>query len=151
MKHTATYQQIHANRVERRQWLRAGIIEHTTDEVWCLAGYTNSTDIAAKTNQAKYGKPLESMIPAEYLRHRHVFSEEESQRLPKHQPWDHAIDLKPDVSETIHTKVYPMSPNKQSELDTFIKNAVAKGYIVPSKSPIVSPVFSLKRRMENSV
>ncbi len=34
-------------------------------------------------------------IPSKYQRHKKVFSEEESQRLPQHTIWDHAIELLP--------------------------------------------------------
>ncbi len=34
-------------------------------------------------------------IPAEYRRHQKVFSEEESQQLPHHTIWDHAVKLLP--------------------------------------------------------
>src|SRR5258707_602335 len=34
-------------------------------------------------------------IPSKYQRHKKVFSEEESQRLPRHTIWDHAIELLP--------------------------------------------------------
>lgn len=86
------------------------------------------------------------MVPPEYHRHAKVFSEEESQRLPKNQPWDHGIDLKPEAPETIRSKSYPMSPAEQAELDKFIQTEVAKGYIVPSKSPYASPVFFVKKK-----
>ena len=69
------------------------------------------------------------MIPPEYLNHRKVFSEKESHRLPKHQPWDHSIDLKPDAPETLKSKVYPMPLNEQEELDRFITENLEKGYI----------------------
>ena len=49
-----------------------------------------------------------------------MFSEEESERLPAHQPWDHAIDLVPGAPETMKTKIYPMSSNEQEELDRFL-------------------------------
>ena len=39
-----------------------------------------------------------------------------------------------------------MPPNEQEELDRFIKENVDKGYIVPSKSLISSPVFFIKRK-----
>lgn len=39
-----------------------------------------------------------------------------------------------------------MSPNEQAKLDVFIKDMLAKGYIAPSKSPIVSPVFFIKKK-----
>jgi len=34
-------------------------------------------------------------IPPEYQRHKKVFSEKESQRLPWHTIWDHTIELLP--------------------------------------------------------
>ena len=114
------FQRLQGNRAERRKWVKANIIEHSSDELWCAAGVTLSTELAAEKNQAKYGKPLESMIPPEYLSYRKVFPEEESHRLPKHQPWDHSIDLKPVAPETLKSKVYPMPLNEQEKLDCFI-------------------------------
>ena len=75
-----------------------------------------------------------------------MFSETESERLPEHKSYDHAIDLKPDTPETIHSKVYPMPVNEQDELDRFLVDHIHKGYIVPSKSLIASPVFFVKKK-----
>ena len=75
-----------------------------------------------------------------------MFSESESERLPEHKPYDHAIDLKPETPETIRLKVYPMPVNEQDELDHFLNNNLRKGYIRPSKSPIASPVFFVKKK-----
>ena len=138
--------QFKMTRAERRHWLKTGIIEDNTDEVWCMASMTYSTQLAAEVNEKKYGKPLEDLIPAEYLSHRKVFSEEESHRLPKHQPWDHTIDLKPDAPAQLKSKVYPMPVNEQKVLEEFIKENLEKGYIVPSKSPMASPVFFVKKK-----
>ena len=74
----------YSNRAQRRQWLKAGIFEHVSDELWSAASYTLSTELAAEHNKEKYRKPLESMIPPEYLQHRKVFFEEELHRLPEH-------------------------------------------------------------------
>ena len=46
----------------------------------------------------------------------------------------------------MHTKVYPMSPNEQEELDRFLEENLRKGYIHPSKSPLASPVFFVKKK-----
>ena len=140
------FEKVEGNRAQRRQWLKAGIITDTSDELWCLAGYTYSTNIAAEANKAKGTRKFEDMVPPEYHRHARVFSEEESHRLPKSQPWDHTIDLKPDAPESIRSKVYPMSPVEQEELERFLADALAKGYIVPSKSPMASPVFFVKKK-----
>ena len=75
-----------------------------------------------------------------------VFSEEESHRLPAHKTWDHAIDLIPNANTNIHTKVYPMSANEQEELQRFLQENLAKGYVRPSKSPLSSPVFFIKKK-----
>ena len=39
-----------------------------------------------------------------------------------------------------------MLVNKQGELDKFIEENLWKGYIVPSKSPLVSPIFFVKKK-----
>jgi hypothetical protein len=75
-----------------------------------------------------------------------VFSEEETHRLPKYQPWDHAIDLEPDAVMHWKVKSYPMSPAEQVELDKWLEKNLAKGYLRPSKSPMASPVFFIKKK-----
>lgn len=86
------------------------------------------------------------MILAEYQRYTKVFSEEESHCLPKHKPWDHIIELKEGASEAIHTCIFLMSQPKDEELRRFLDDMLAKGYIVPSKSPMVSLVFFVKKK-----
>ena len=39
-----------------------------------------------------------------------------------------------------------MSPNKQLELDKFLIKHIQKGYLVPSKLPMASPVFFIKKK-----
>ena len=39
-----------------------------------------------------------------------------------------------------------MPLNEQQELEQFITDNLAKGYIVPSKSPMASPVFFVKKK-----
>ena len=46
----------------------------------------------------------------------------------------------------MRTKIYPMSPNEQEELDWFLEENLCKGYICPSKSPLASPVFFVKKK-----
>jgi hypothetical protein len=86
------------------------------------------------------------MVPEPYRDFAKVFSEEESHRLPKHQPWDHAIDLVPDATMHWKVKSYPMSPAEQVELDKWLEENLAKGYLRPSKSPMASPVFFIKKK-----
>ena len=55
-----------------------------------------------------------------------------------------AIELVPDA-KAWHAKVYPLSQNEQVELDKFIQENLEKGYIRPSKSPMASPFFFVKK------
>ena len=87
---------------------------------------------------------FKEMVPSHYRDFAKVFSEEESQCLPEHQPWDHMIDLEPDAVQCWKIKLYPLSLAEQEELDKFLKEHVAKGYLVPSKSPMASPVFFIR-------
>jgi hypothetical protein len=99
-----------------------------------------------KASEGKVKKTFEELIPKEYRCHAKVFSETKSHRLLKHQPWDYIIDLKPDAPETLKMKVYPMPINEQKTLNQFIKENLEKGYIIPSKSPIASPIFFVKKK-----
>ena len=132
--------------MERRRLLAEQVIESSQDKLFCLAGFTYSRQIAEKAIAAKGPKTFEEMVPKQYRDFAIVFSEEESQRLPRYQPWDHAIDLEPDAVQKWKIKLYPMSPNVQLELDKFLTEHIQKGYLVPSKSPMASPVFFIKRR-----
>jgi hypothetical protein len=89
---------------------------------------------------------LRQIVPKEYHKYSKVFSEVDLHRLPQHHPWDHAIDLKPDALETLKSKIDPIPHNEQGALDKFIEKQLAKGYIVPSKSPMASPVFFVKKK-----
>jgi len=65
--------------------------------------------------------------------------------LPEHRKWDHAIELTPGA-EPKSSKVYPLSPLEQEELDTFLEENLHTGRIQPSKSPIAAPVFFIKKK-----
>jgi hypothetical protein len=137
---------IAANRMERRRLLSEKVMDTIQDEIFCLAGFTYSQQIAEKANRAKGIRTFEEMVPEPYRDFAKVFSEEESHRLPKHQPWDHAIDLEPDAVTHWKIKSYPMSPAEQVELDKWLEENLAKGYLRPSKSPMASPVFFIKKK-----
>jgi transposase InsO family protein len=74
-----------------------------------------------------------------------VFAKESFDVLPNPKPWDHAIELIPGEKPS-GCKVYPLSPSEQKELDVFIKENLESGRIRPSKSPMASPVFFIKKK-----
>ena len=85
------------------------------------------------------------MIPEPYLSFRDVFSKESFNELPEQKQWDHAIDLVPG-SKPFSTKVYPISPVEQKEINDFLDKNLSSGHIRPSKSPMASPVFFVKKK-----
>ncbi|KAI0038749.1 hypothetical protein FA95DRAFT_1505120 [Auriscalpium vulgare] len=80
---------INANRAERWYLLKVGVLEDASEEVWCAAGYTHSQRIAEEVNRSKRNHTFEELVPEQYRDFASVFSEQESERLPEHKPWDH--------------------------------------------------------------
>ena len=62
-----------------------------------------------------------SKIPQEYQRHHKVFSEEQSQRLPQHSVWDHAIELLPGAPNSLPGRLLPLNLEEKAEIHKFIK------------------------------
>ena len=88
----------------------------------------------------------EPFIPPDYVRgFKSVFAKEDFDVLPEHRQWDHAIKLIPGL-EPKSSKVYPLSPVEQKELDSFLEENLRTGQICPSKSPMAAPVFFIKKK-----
>jgi len=73
-----------------------------------------------------------------------MFTKKDFDILPEHRKWDHAIELIPGA-EPKSSKVYPLSPLEQAELDAFLEENLRTGRIQPSKSSIAAPVFIKKK------
>ena len=96
-------------------------------------------------NTEKGAPALAEGIPTHLREFSAVFSKEFFDVLPDPKPWDHAIELIPGGAPS-GCKVYPLSPSKQKELDAFLKENLETGRIRPSKSPMASPVFFIKKK-----
>ena len=59
--------------------------------------------------------------------------------------WDHAIDVKEGFMPR-KGKVYPLSREEREEVREFVKEQLRKGYIWPSKSPQIVPVFFVGKK-----
>jgi hypothetical protein len=103
---------------------------------------TTATDLAIA---ARKDAPTIT-LPLEYQQHARIFSDEEAQRFPPSRPWDHAINLKPDMPDTINCKVYPLAPARKLALRKCIDEEEAKGYIRKSQSPITSSWFEIAKK-----
>jgi len=74
-----------------------------------------------------------------------VFAKEDFDILPDHRQWDHTIELVPGL-EPKSSKVYPLSPVEQKELDSFLEENLHTRRVRPSKSPMAAPVFFIKKK-----
>jgi len=59
-------------------------------------------------------------LPAYIMEFQSVFAKEDFDILLEHCKWDHAIELIPRAEPKL-SKVYPLSPLEQTELDTFLE------------------------------
>jgi len=103
---------------------------------------TRLAEVAKETSQPAH---LDDLIPRPYQAFREVFSKESFDELPDWKEWDHTIELTPDA-QNFSTKVYPMSPVEQKELDEFLEENLHTSRIRSSKSPMASPVFFVKKK-----
>ncbi|QRW01435.1 Transposon Tf2-1 polyprotein [Ceratobasidium sp. AG-Ba] len=94
---------------------------------------------------AKAGKDLPT-IPEEFMEFTDVFSEELFKKLPEHRSFDCNIDFVEGSDLPKPAKVYPLSPIESRTIKEFIDQELADGKIRPSKSPIASPCFFVKKK-----
>ena len=73
-----------------------------------------------------------------------LFAKSSFNQLPDRKIWDHTMELIPDA-KLANCKAYPIAPNEQAELDEFLRENLASGRICPSKLPMASPVFFIKK------
>jgi hypothetical protein len=144
--HEVEIQKIAANRKQRRTLLVERVLENATDELWMCAGFTLSQQIAEKQAKEKGEQTFEQIVPKHYWRYKRVFSDEAAKRLPKHQPWDHAINFIPGVKPKWKAKLYPMAEPERESLYKSIDEWLDLGWIEPSKSPCPVPVFFIKKK-----
>src|ERR1700741_1699973 len=104
-----------------------------------IAKTTVSTSLAIAQQ-----KPL-AEIPQEFRQYHKVFSDEESQRLPKHQPWDHKIDFLPNT-QMRKTGVYRLTPPEMKALRKYLDTGLQQGTLRPSESPIACSFFFIDKK-----
>ena len=111
-------------------------IQATSSVSQCLAKAFKQNPKSAPSGQSipEYLKEFDS-----------VFSKESFDVLPESKKWDHAVELIPGEKAS-NCKVYPLAPTEQKELDQFLKENLETGWIRPSKSPMASLVFFIKKK-----
>jgi len=104
-----------------------------------------SQGLAERAEKQKAARSFEEIVPPQYHRFRRVFEKNSFDELPPRRPWDHAIELKRDAPAKTG-KIYSLSPDEQKQLETFIDENLRSGRIRPSKSPMASPFFFIKKK-----
>jgi hypothetical protein len=106
---------------------------------------TVSGRLAEASTKKSTPKGFHKIIPTALHSYEDVFSETAFDTLPQHQRWDHTIELEHKPSPGFW-KVYLMMLTEQTEMDTFLEEALAMGCIRQSKSLLGAPVFSIKKK-----
>jgi len=97
------------------------------------------------TTLAKGEEHKTTKIPPEFHKYAKVFSDEEAQRLPKHQPWDHKIDLQPGL-QMRKTSVYRLTPPEMIALKEYITDGLKRGTLQRSEAPDACSFFIIDKK-----
>ena len=89
-------------------------------------------------------QPLQD-IPQVFQRYKKVFSDEEAQRLPRHQPWDHKIDLILG-QQMSKTSVYRLTPPEKIALKEYIEDGLKRGTLRRSEAPDACSFFFIDKK-----
>src|SRR5258708_6923285 len=84
-----------------------------------------------------------SGVPQEYHEFHDVFSGEKANVLAPHWPYDLKINL--EGVKLFHGLIYLLSPPELTVLREFLEENIQNGFIHPSNSPCVPPVFYVKK------
>ncbi len=115
-----------------------------TQAILICTHHTN--DLAAKANADKKTKMFKVMVPDWCRDFTNLFDKDNFDKLPEPKTWDHAIKLTPNASANLDCKVYPLNCSEQAELNKFLDKNLSSGQIWPSKSPMASPFFFVKKK-----
>jgi len=88
---------------------------------------------------------LPSEIPPEFAQYHRVFSDEQAQRLPKNQPWDHKIELIPG-KEMGKTSIYQLTPPELQALKEYLEDGEKRGTLQRSKAPNACSFFFIDKK-----
>jgi len=94
---------------------------------------------------AKPEAEAKKLVPEKFHQWIKVFGKKQSERMPTRKLWNHAIDVKEGFMPR-KGKVYPLSREEREEVREFVKEQLRKGYIRPSKSSQMAPVFFVGKK-----
>ncbi|KNZ74179.1 hypothetical protein J132_07613 [Termitomyces sp. J132] len=112
-------------------------------EIW--ASQTTSQQLAQAFAANAMPQEFQNIVPSYFHVFEDVFSKALFDSLLECKRWDHVIELLLDSTPS-SCKVYPLMPREQEELDTFLQENLDSSHIHPSKSPMASLVFFIKKK-----
>ena len=89
---------------------------------------TASQHLAEGARRSAEAQAAATPLPAYVVEFRSIFAKEDFDILLEHRKWDHVIELIP-RAEPKSSKVYPLSPLEQTELDAFLEENLHTGRI----------------------
>jgi len=98
-----------------------------------------------KMERDKDKETLKKLVPKRFWRWGKVFGKKKSKRIPVQKTWNYAIELKEGFMLK-KEKIYSLSRKKREEVQAFVEDQLRKGYIQPSKSPQISPVYFIAKK-----
>ncbi|VDC06330.1 unnamed protein product, partial [Peniophora sp. CBMAI 1063] len=93
----------------------------------------------------KKEQTFQERVPSLYHDFRDLFDKEHFDKLSPQTEWSHVIELI-QGARPVDCKVYPLTLAEQDELRKFIEENLTSGRIRPSKSPMASPFFFIKKK-----
>jgi len=127
------------------------LLRYISDELlknepeWIRTKITASQNLALQHKKPKKEKAIEEIVPPQFHDFLKVFDKEAADQFPTSKPWDHKIEMK-EGFEPRSFKTYNLTPEETKELDLFLEEQLAKGYIRPFKSPMASPFFFISKK-----
>ena len=94
---------------------------------------------------AKSEEEAKKLVPEKFHQRIKVFCKKQSEKMPTQKIWDHTIDMKEGFMLR-KRKIYLLSRKEREEAQEFIQEQLRKGYIQPSKSPQMVPVFFVGKK-----
>jgi len=98
------------------------------DQVELQAMATTSQHLTEGARCSAEAQAATTLLPAYVVEFQSVFAKEDFDILPEHRKWDHVIELIPRAKPK-SSKVYPLSPLEQAELDAFLEENLRTGRI----------------------
>jgi hypothetical protein len=85
-------------------------------------------------------------LPTTYTNFKDVFNKREFDTLPPCRNWDHMIELVKGAEPHLDCKIYLLGWIEQEKLDEFLEENLQMNRIQPSRSPMASPFFFIKKK-----